>query len=200
MAGVVRKVVTLSALALGPLHAGCAFPLNPPLESCQRLSQCPESKRDILFQINAGGPAVPPFSADTLFTDGVSISGSADIDLTGVDAPAPLSVYQACRYAAGVRFQYTFTQLEPERAHFVRLHFADSTNTDVSQRIFNVDVNARLMLNQVDVILEAGGPNQALVREFGVRPDAQGVLQLDFVSLPAKDVAQVCAIEIWRPN
>ncbi len=63
-----------------------------------------------------------------------------------------------------------------------------------------MEVNSQLMLNQVDVILEAGGPNRAVVREFGVRSDAHGVIQLDFVSLPARGVAQVCAIEIWRPK
>jgi hypothetical protein len=197
---VVRAVVNWVALSLGFLHLGCAFPLNPPLESCQRLSECPEDRRDILFQINAGGSLVPPFAADTLFTDGASFSTAANIDLGGVADPAPLSVYQSYRYAPTASFQYTFTQLEANQAHFVRLHFADSTNTDPGQRIFNVNVNGQLMLNQVDVILEAGGPNRALIREFGVSPDAQGVLQLDFDSLPGKDFAQVCAIEIWRPK
>jgi hypothetical protein len=200
MAGVSRTAFTFVALAIAAMETGCAFPLSPPLESCQRLSQCPVDKRDILYQINAGGPEIAPFAADTLFTDGVSQSDDAVINVSQADDPAPPAVYQSYRYASDVSFQYTFTQLDPTRAHFIRLHFADTVNSEAGEQIFDVDVNGELALNQVDIILEAGGPDKALIREFGASPDDQGVLRLDFISLPAKGVAQVCAIEIWRPK
>ena len=201
IAGLVRTTAfAVAALGAGLLDAGCAFPLSPPLETCQQLSQCPVDKRDLLFQVNAGGPLVAPFAADSYFTNGADIGTPDAIDLSGVDDPAPMAVYQDSHSAPDVSFEYTFTGLDPSRPHFVRLHFADFTTTRSGEHVFNVNVNDQLALNQVDVILEAGGPGKALIREFGVSPDDQGVLTLDFVSLPSKGAAQVAGIEIWRPK
>ena len=197
MEAVARCALILAAILL---QASCAFPLPPPLESCQQLATCPDDKRDILFQINAGGGLIPPFAADTLFTDGASQSNAAEVDLSQVDSPAPEAIYQSFRFASGTSFQYTFAQLEPNRAHFVRLHFADPVQSPPGDHIFNVEVNGQLMLNQVDIVLEAHGANRALIREFGVSSDDQGVLQLSFVSLPAKGAAEVSGLEIWRPK
>lgn len=201
MAGRVGTVVAVVAWATGLLAggSGCAFPLPEPSALCQKLSACPEDAREILVRVNAGGPAVPPFAADNAFIDGASRSTAVDVDVSGVEGPAPDDVYRTARYASGVSFQYTFDSLELDQLYFVRLHFMETGDAQSGDHLFNVDVNGQLGLNQVDIALEAGGTQRALIREFGVRLDAQGVIELAFVSLPGKGSAEVSGIEIWRP-
>ena len=54
----------------------------------------------------------------------------------------------------------------PERSFTVRLHFADLDNTAPGQRSFNVALQSRPVLQNLDIIREAAAPNTALVKEF----------------------------------
>src|SRR5258708_535505 len=49
------------------------------------------------IQINAGGPAVAPFVADTDFASGGTSTSANTVSLTGVSNPAPQAVYQSDR-------------------------------------------------------------------------------------------------------
>src|SRR5689334_6494918 len=72
-------------------------------------------------QINAGGPAVSPFVADTDFSGGSTASVSNTITTSGVTNPAPQAVYQSNRYG---NFTYTIPGLTANGSYTVRLHFA----------------------------------------------------------------------------
>ena len=62
------------------------------------------------------------------------------------------------------------------------------------QRVFDVYCNGSALIRNLDILKEAG-PNHALVKKFrGLRPTAQGKLDLDFV--PVINYASVFAIEV----
>lgn len=62
------------------------------------------------------------------------------------------------------------------------------------QRVFDIYCNGAALIRNLDILKEAG-PNRALVKKFhGLRPTAQGKLNLDFV--PVVNYASVFAIDI----
>src|SRR5260370_42257087 len=93
-------------------------------------------------QINAGGPAVAPFVADTDFSGGSTINHANTIDLSGVTNPAPAAVYQTARVTAtvgaGTTVSYTIPGFVAGSNQLVRLHFAETFHTRTGQRVFNV--------------------------------------------------------------
>ena len=61
-------------------------------------------------------------------------------------------------------------------------------------RIFDIYCNGSALARNLDILKEAG-PNQALVKHFhGLRPNAQGKLNFEFV--PVVNYASVFAIEV----
>src|SRR5579862_286735 len=62
------------------------------------------------------------------------------------------------------------------------------------QRLFDIYCNGSALARNLDILKEAG-PNHALIKHFrGLRPNAQGKLNLDFV--PVANYASVFAIEV----
>jgi hypothetical protein len=88
-------------------------------------------------QINAGGPAVSPFIADTDFTGGTTSSTTHAITTSGVTNPAPQAVYQSNRHG---NFTYTIPNLTAGSTYTVRLDFAETYWTAAGKRIFNVSI------------------------------------------------------------
>jgi hypothetical protein len=86
----------------------------------------------------------------------------------------------------------------------LRLYFADAFfgegNPDgggESSRLFDVNANGKNLLQNFDVILDAGGSNTADVKIFkDIQPDKDGFLHLNFI--PKRDVAFINAIEVIR--
>jgi hypothetical protein len=84
------------------------------------------------------------------------------------------------------------------RAHFAETHYGKDNlgGGGESSRRFQVYINNELVLPALDVLLDAGGPNLALVKIFpGRRPEADGKLRIRFESLN-NDKAFVNALEI----
>lgn len=76
----------------------------------------------------------------------------------------------------------------------VRLHFAELEESEPGARVFDVRVQGKPMLEKFDVVVAAGGPRKAVVRELtGVA--VADVLRIEL--LPAKDSlpAILCGIE-----
>ncbi len=144
-------------------------------------------------QINAGGPAVAPFVADTDFTGGaVGTSTSTTITTTGVSNPAPQAVYQTNRI--GPSFSYAIPNLTSGAAYTVLLHFAETYWTQAGQRTFNVSINSQSVLSTFDILASAGGPDKAVVKQFTVVADGSGKITIHFTSVV--DQAQVNGIEV----
>src|SRR5258706_421532 len=142
-------------------------------------------------QINAGGPAVAPFVADTDFTGGTTASTSHAITTSGVSNPAPQAVYQSNRYG---NFTYAITGLVANASYTVRLHFAETYWTAPGKRVFNVNINGSLALNKFDIFATAGGEYIAVVEQFSATADGSGTITIQFVTVT--DNAQVNGIEV----
>jgi hypothetical protein len=142
-------------------------------------------------QINAGGPAVAPFMADTNFTGGTTSNTTNAIDTSAATNPAPQAVYQSNRFGT---FNYTVPNLTPGASYQVRLHFAETYWTTAGSRTFNVSINGQQVLTNFDMLASAGAANKAVVEQFTTTADTTGKITLQFTTV--KDNAQVNGIEI----
>ncbi len=142
-------------------------------------------------QINAGGPAVSPFAADTDFTGGATAAVTNAINTSGVTNPAPQAVYQSNRYG---NFTYTIPGLTAGANYTVRLHFAEEYWTTAGSRIFNVTINGKQVLTNFDILATAGAEYKAVVEQFTAAADSTGKMTIQFTTV--KDNAQVNGIEI----
>jgi glucan endo-1,3-alpha-glucosidase len=147
-----------------------------------------------VLQIDAGGGPVAPFIADAGFNTGNEFSSSANIDVTGVNAPAPQGVYQTVRWAPS--FYYSLLNLTPGAAYVVRLHFAELSFTGPGQRVFNVAINGTNVLSNFDVFAAAGAQNKAVVKEFPIVGSSNGSLSIAF-SQAGVDNPEIAGIEIY---
>lgn len=135
--------------------------------------------QQLIYAVNSGGSAAGAFAADVYFSGGTATGSSAGIDRSGAADPAPEPVYQTERYGLAP-FSYTFPDLTPNGAYTVRLHFAEIYFTTVGQRRFNVAVNNSPVLNNFDIVAEAGAPNKAVVRSFPATADSSGRIVVQY--------------------
>jgi hypothetical protein len=142
-------------------------------------------------QINAGGPAVAPYAADTGFSGGSTINHADKIDLSGVTSPAPMAAYQTARIGT---FSYTLGGFAAGSSHTVRLHFAETYFTKAGARVFNVSLNGASVLTSFDIYAAAGAKDKAVVRPFTAAANASGAYVIAFTRLV--DNSLVSAIEI----
>src|SRR5437660_315457 len=142
-------------------------------------------------QINAGGPAVSPFVADTDFSGGSTASVSNAINTSGVTNPAPQAVYQSNRFG---NFTYTIPGLTANASVTVRLHFAETFWTAAGKRVFNVNINSTQVLTNFDIFATAGGASKAVVKQFSATANSSGTVTIQFVTVT--DNAQVNGIEV----
>jgi hypothetical protein len=129
-----------------------------------------------LLQVNCGGDAVETWSADHGYDGGGYASNDNVIDLSKVEYPAPMEVYQSARFPIDTWFiAYTFSGFVPNAPCVVRLHFCEGNPAVVpGERVFDVDVNGQRVLTNFDVVARAGGPLIAHIESFVVPADAQG--------------------------
>jgi beta-glucanase (GH16 family) len=145
-------------------------------------------------RINAGGPAVGAFLADSGAgaTTGGSFAHSRAVNIpAGVLNPAPALVYQSNRFG---NFNYTLSGYAAGSTHTIRLHFAELYWTGRGQRIFNVNVNGVPKLTNFDILAAAGAPFTANVQQFTAQADAQGRFVIEFRGV--KGQATVSGTEI----
>src|ERR1035437_5077463 len=146
-------------------------------------------------QMNAGGPAIAPFAADSGFSAGNSFSSTATINLTGVTNPAPQAVYQTVRWNPS--FNYTLTGLTAGSSYLVRIHLVELSFTANGQRLFNAAINGTSVLSNFD-IFAAVGQNHALVKEFSATANTSGQIVVAFTQGSA-DNPSIAGIEVDTP-
>ena len=147
--------------------------------------------------INAAGPALGSFAADTGYQGGIV---SATSDAINVSAPnaAPAAVYQTQRYGP---MTYTIPGFIGGGAYIVRLHFAElywgvnGHGGGAGSRKFNVAINGVGALTNYDIYAAAGGPDKAVVVDIPSTADANGRFTISFTN-GAADNAALNAIEI----
>lgn len=126
-------------------------------------------------------PATPDWAADTAYVGGTAARPRTDaVDTAGVTNPAPQAIYQNERYG---KFQYNLVTPKPNTEYIVRLHFNEFYFTEAGKRVFAVDNGSTRLLDNFDVYSAAGAKNKAVVREFTLKSDADGVINLAFVPI-----------------
>lgn len=86
-------------------------------------------------------------------------------------------------------------QADTERSYTVRLHFMEPEDKKLGERRFDVTLNEKTVLENFDIVAEAGSPNVGIVRTF------QGILASDFVTISltptdANSDTILCGVEI----
>jgi cysteine-rich repeat protein len=152
----------------------------------------------VATRINAGsGDSFGAFAGDTFFNGGWdAIPGAGKvIDTSGVVNPAPQEVYQSERWGGSV---YTFNGLSPGVAYTVRLHFAEVYYSNIGDRIFSVLINGVRVLEELDIVAVAGGPNKAIVREFKPVANDHGQVIVSFENV--QENPKISALELIPPD
>jgi Malectin domain/Fibronectin type III domain len=146
-----------------------------------------------VYQVNSGGGAENPFTADADFSGGSTSSTSSYVDTIGATNPAPQSVYQSERWG---NMTYTFPNLIPGASYRVRLHFAEIYWNAAGDRVFNVFINGVQVLTNYDIFADAGGIDIATVKEFTATANGSGQIVIQYVNIAGKDNAKSSGIEI----
>jgi hypothetical protein len=145
--------------------------------------------------INAGGSTAGWFAADAGFSGGSVSDTKSTIDLSGLANPAPQAVYQYNRYGTST---YTVTNLTPNAACWVRLHFSEAYWTAPGKRVFNILINGTTVAANFDIYAAAGAQNRAVIREFYAAANGSGQMTLQFATVT--DNAQINGIEVLKPQ
>jgi outer membrane protein assembly factor BamB len=86
---------------------------------------------------------------------------------------------------------------EGEAEYVVRLYFAEPENAEVGQRVFDVAIQGRKVLNNFDIAQHAGSDGSGIVREFrGIQAEANLTLTLT----PVVGQPVICGIEVLASN
>lgn len=133
-------------------------------------------------RLNCGGSAVSPFSADAFFTGGGTASTNNAIDRSAVTNPAPEAVYKTARvrYNDFNPIRYIVTNLAKGLPHTIRLHFAEFFFNAIGENVFKISVigASTLIQNGYDIMAQAGAKFKAVIKEFTVKPDANGTIEV----------------------
>ena len=146
-----------------------------------------------VYQINCGGSASSPYTADQYYSGGTARTVTNSINTTGVTNPAPQAVYQAERYGT---VTYTLPSLTAGASYTVRLHFAELYWTASGKRKFNVAINGTTVLSNYDIYGATGARYKAVVNEFTATANTSGQIVINFTTVT--DNATIEGIQIIR--
>jgi hypothetical protein len=75
----------------------------------------------------------------------------------------------------------------------VRLHFAEMEDIEPGQRVFSLEIGGKVIIENLDIVKEAGGPRRALVKEIN------GLELMETLEVKLKSVAGkplICGLEV----
>jgi hypothetical protein len=144
-----------------------------------------------LFFQRFGAPPPEGFVGDRYFKGGRKAATNSPVD-TSVPKAAPAAAYQTerwgnCTYTIPVKAGSDYT---------VRLHFAEFKFA-AGGRKFNVAINGRRVLADLDIAAEAG-KDLALIKDFtSIAPDAAGNIVISLTRGSA-DEPKLCGIQVLK--
>ncbi len=131
-----------------------------------------------IVRINSAGDAVGPYSDDKYYSAGGRGVSQNTVNTSGVTDPAPMTVYQTSRWGDNT---YTIPGLTAGKQYTVRLHFAETLYGRAGVRIFDVEINGALVLDNYDIYSKAGGKNIAIVEEFTATANSSGRIVIEYI-------------------
>ncbi len=160
-----------------------------------------DDDNNVVVAINAGGPSLTQdgidFIADAFFIGG----GTYEDGLYDADQPVFDGTIYETEHNAGSSlgsFEYSIPVAAGE--YTVELHFAEIFWTTSGNRVFDVEVEGQLVLDDVDILVETGGNiNQPFVFNVpgSISPDTFGAPDaIDIAFSTAADQAKVSGIVI----
>lgn len=149
------------------------------------------------IKINAGGYAVEDYASDMFSAGGATNTHpTIVVDTSGVQVPAPQGVYDTEHYGAS---DWAIPNLDPDGVYTLRLHFVENSFTGPGMRLFNVVINGEQVLTNFDIFATAGAMSKAVVQDFSVVPDENGIVSVQF-EIGSADLPTVNGIEIKRAD
>ena len=113
--------------------------------------------------LNCGGFTRDGYQGDPGYPDGIPGWYTEAID-TDVPMAAPEAIYHTVRWGACT---YPFLlKPKPGQTYTVRLHFSEWTEKAAGTRVFDVLINGKAVITDLDVFKESGGRYKAMVRQF----------------------------------
>ncbi len=113
--------------------------------------------------------------------------------IAGTDSPW---LYTSCLRGEGKLVTSLYPAEDEPKKYRLVLHFAELEGKAVGERIFNVNVNGKELLSNVDIVQKANGANKAVSLEFNqIEPD-KGTLTLELVKVKGEPI--LCAFEMVR--
>ncbi|WP_432476747.1 malectin domain-containing carbohydrate-binding protein [Nocardioides sp. GXQ0305] len=172
----------------------------------------PTGPSPYLYRVNTGGPAIPSsdgyadWSADQAGSNPLRTSGSnastwtqAFTRTAAVPASTPTEVFSDERWDPNgdPRMEWNFP-VDPGLPLQVRLYFANgySGTSQVGQRVFDVAVDGTTVLDNYDIVADAGAHSRGTMRAFDITSD--GNVDIDFSHVVENPL--VSAIEIVRTD
>ncbi len=176
----------------GPTPTPTIKPTTAPTATPTTTPTAVPTGSDVLA-IDAGGPAVGTFAADTDYSANGSwtYTTSTAVSTSGVTNAAPAAVYQTQRTGS---FTYTLPNLTAGKTYNVLLHFAELYFKATAARVFNVSINGTPVLTNFDVYQTAGSEFKAVVETFSATANGSG--QIAIVFAPVTNNPIVNGIEV----
>ena len=155
----------------------------------------PRDIRATDFHIDCGGPQTGSFQADDFYMGGQTYTSNVPVDTGTLSVPA--AIFQTGR-SGDIQYMFYNRSHKVPDWYDVRLYFAENAFQEAGKRRFDVEINGQKVLNDFDILQEAGGPNKAVVKEFPrVSSNKDGTFEIKLVSGSA-DQPEICGLEIIK--
>ncbi|HUW55370.1 MAG TPA: malectin domain-containing carbohydrate-binding protein, partial [Planctomycetota bacterium] len=189
--GCQNSLIVADGVLCAPRYSRCAcsYPIftslglvhSPDLEQWSFFGRVPVRDRVKRVGLNLGAPGDRRDERGTLWLDCPSVGGpSPDIPVKLTPENAERFCHRSSRVeGGGLRWvaasgfkglsEVTVTlapEADDEQTYSVRLHFCEPDPVGPGRRLFSVAIQGEKVLEDLDVVREAGGPDRTLVREF----------------------------------
>jgi len=148
----------------------------------------------VLWRVRAGTEEPLRYSDGEVWSGDLGYLGGNAVETDRpIRAKSRRGLYQTERWGPEVVYTLPVTT----GRYRVRLFFAETYVRKVGERVFDIWINGKRVLEDFDILKEAGAFETGVVREFtGISPSKKGTIQIKLVAKTQN--AKVCAVEIVR--
>ncbi len=144
--------------------------------------------------IDCGVGWLPGYTADCYYEGGNQETCDESVSTRNTPLAAPAILYRTDRHGP---CDYRIPAISG-REYTVLLHFAETYYTAPQKRVFNVLINGKPVLKNLDIFAAAGGKDRALVEKFTGVQSVNGIINIRLTNGPV-DEPTICGIQVL-PN